>query len=344
MALEDGEHVELPFVTNKKKNPSQQTMSSHTPIVIDPEDPSGLQQLANAAFLQATDVPEEVRSRLPLETVLISALLKTNIPGRLSKTSIIQTVDKCASPLDPCWTIDELFKTSLPPRTWLCDAEETLSTMWVSGTRSIKPPSSPSPNLRFPLWVVNFWNTAVYVAEQRDQWRAAEDWLSRRVQDAGTRNARNLLGKVPWGLRLWPLVGHDKETPVGYLAGLLSNEWLGERHINTISSYLNAREQRELGSRSTNLVADLDFQAYLSNSSRATAETIRAHGGLRMYAERISDHTYSRVFIPAHVGGNHWIVFSVDFEKQTFEYGEFARLHANRFAYLGYVKRELTPG
>ena len=71
------------------------------------------------------------------------------------------------------------------------------------------------------------------------------------------------------------------------------------------------------------LVADQDLQTYVSNNSGATVEAIQAHEGLRTYAQRISDHEYSRLFIPAHVGGNHWIVFSVDFEKQTFEYGEF---------------------
>lgn len=173
------------------------------------------------------------------------------------------------------------------------------------------------------------------VVEQRDKWRAAEGWLSKRVQDSEIRKARDLLEKVPWGLRLWPLAGPDKETRVGHLAELLSNEWLGERHIDTISSYLNAQVQGEPGSRPTNLVAGLDLQAYLSNNSRSTAETMQSHEGLRMYARRISDHKYSRLFIPAHVGGNHWIVFSVDFEKYTFEYGE--------FVYVGMRKHVRLP-
>lgn len=297
-------------------------MSSRVPIIVEPRDPSGFELLADAVFLRATDVPEGVRSYLPSETASISTLLKTDIPNLLSKTSIIQPAHLCTSPLDPCWTIDELFKTSLPPRSWLYDLGENISTMWVSGTRSIRPPSSSSPNLRFPLWVLNFWDTAVEVVEQRDRWRAGKDWLSRRVQDAGIHEARSLLEKVPWGLRLWSLVGHDKETRVGYLAGLLSNEWLGERHINTISSYLNSRAQREPGLGPTNLVADLDLYVYLLNNSRSTAEIIRAHEGFKAYTKRILDRKCSRLFIPAHVGGNHWIVFSVDFEKHTFEYGE----------------------
>ena len=310
-------------ICNHGKNLLPQTMSSNVPIVIDPEALTGLEQLANASFLQVTDIPEVIRSHLPPETAPIPILLETKIPTRLPKISIIQPVHLCTSPLDPRWTADELFKTSLPPRTWLYALEESLSQIWISGIRSIKPPSSSSPDLRFPLWIANFWNIAVEVAEQRDQWKAAGDWLSRRVQDSEICRARNLLENVPWGLRLWSLAGHDKETRVGYLAGLLSNEWLGERHIDTISSYLNTRVQREC-SRPTSLVADLDLQTYLSNNSRATAEKIQAHDGLRTYAQRILDHRYSRLFIPAHVGGNHWIVFSVDFEKHTFEYGEFA--------------------
>ena len=308
--------------SNRKKI-LQQTMSSNLPIIIDSKAPTGLVQLADAAFLQATDVPKDIRSCLPPEAAPISTLLKANIPNCLPKTSIVRPVDLSTSPLDPCWTVDELLKTSIPPRTWLDTLEQDLSQMWTSGTCSIKPPLSPNLNLRFPLWIANFWNTAVEVVEQRDRWKAAEDWLSKKVQNSEIRKARNLLEKLPWGLRLWPLVGSDKETRVGHLARLLSNEWLGERHINMISSYLNTSAQGEPGLRPRSLVADLDLQAYLYNNSRATAETIQAHEGLKTYSQSISDHKYSRLFIPAHVGGDHWIAFSVDFERCTFEYGEF---------------------
>lgn len=304
-------------------------MSSQEPIVIDPETPSGLECLLAAALIDVTDVPKDVWSRLPAETVPVSSLLKANIPDCLSNTSIMRAAHLCFSPLDPHWTIDELFKTPLPSRSWLDSLEINLSKMWGSGTCSIVPPQSPNPDLWFPLWVVNFWNTAVEVAEQRDKWRAAEGWLSGRMQDSGVREARGLLEKIPWGLRLWSLTGHDKVTRVGHLAGLLSNEWLGERHIDTVSSCLDMRAQREPGSRPTILIAGADLNVYLSYSSGATIEAVQAHSGLGMYAKQISDHNYSRVFIPALVGRNHWIVFSVDFEKYTFEYGELALLRVN---------------
>jgi hypothetical protein len=106
---------------------------------------------------------------------------------------------------------------------------------------------------------MNFWNMAVEVAERRDRWRAADGWLSRKVQYSEIHNSRDLLEKVLWGLRLRSLAGYDKETWVWYLAGLLSDEWLGERHTNAISLYLNVRAQRELGLQPTGPAAGLDL-------------------------------------------------------------------------------------
>ena len=52
------------------------------------------------------------------------------------------------------------------------------------------------------------------------------------------------MDRVPWGLRLWPLTGYNQVTRVGFLAGLLSNEWLAEWHVDMLVAYLNNRLQR----------------------------------------------------------------------------------------------------
>src|ERR1700679_2512068 len=51
----------------------------------------------------------------------------------------------------------------------------------------------------------------------------------------------------------------------------------------SISSYLNMQEQQESGLRSAALVAGLALSVYLSSNARATAETIQANEGLKMY-------------------------------------------------------------
>jgi len=63
-------------------------------------------------------------------------------------------------------------------------------------------------------------------AEGPVAWLATADWVSRRAQGPEIHEARNLLKRAPRGIRLWSLVGHDKVTRTGYLAELLSNQWL----------------------------------------------------------------------------------------------------------------------
>ena len=96
--LEGKKSVGAVFVTNER----ERTLGDHLLIVIDPEAPSGVEQLANAVFLQAPNIPAEAQSRLPPEMATVSIPLEADLPNRLSYTSIIQPVHLCASPLDPC--------------------------------------------------------------------------------------------------------------------------------------------------------------------------------------------------------------------------------------------------
>jgi hypothetical protein len=78
------------------------TISLNVPIVVNPEVPTGLTQLADAVFkLEVTDVPEDIQSHLPRDGSHMT-LLGANIPTRLSKMTIIRPVNLCASPRDPC--------------------------------------------------------------------------------------------------------------------------------------------------------------------------------------------------------------------------------------------------
>lgn len=298
-------------------------MYHQAPTNTEPEPPSALEHSVVADSLEEINVPDHISSHLPAATVSVYALVASNLPSGLSDTSDIRRPLWCFTRQDPCWVIDELFETPLPPRAWLDTLRENLSQMRRYGMRSIMPPSSLDQNLLFPLWVVSFWSTAVEVAEQRDMWIAIEDWVLRAIQEPSIREFRTLLENVHWDLRLWSLQGPDKETRIGHLAGLLSDQWLDERHIGTISSYLNDRVQREPVLRPKSWVAGLDLQFYLLGNARATERTILDNDGLRTYTQKIYTHQYSPVFVPVHVGGDHWILFFVDFENQKFGYGEF---------------------
>lgn len=65
------------------------------------------------------------------------------------------------------------------------------------------------------------------------------------VARPGNPTGRGTVAQNPVGVEAnWPLAGYNQDTKVGLLAGLLSNDWLGERHIDTLVAYLNDRFQK----------------------------------------------------------------------------------------------------
>jgi len=61
------------------------------------------------------------------------------------------------------------------------------------------------------------------------------------IRSLEIQEAEKLLDRIPQGLGLCSLAEHGKSTRLGFLAGLLSNEWLAERRIDTLVSYLDGR-------------------------------------------------------------------------------------------------------
>ena len=65
-----------------------------------------------------------------------------------------------------------------------------------------------SGNLRFPLWIGTFWLEMTMIIEQREMEEGtgvdANDGAKSRNQEA-----EKLLERTLWGLRLWPLTGHN---------------------------------------------------------------------------------------------------------------------------------------
>ena len=80
-------------------------------LLSSPEPLTALELLANAAFLEATDVPKDIQSHLPSKTAPITTLLKTNTPALLPTTLILRPVHLYTFLLEPNWSIDELLKT-----------------------------------------------------------------------------------------------------------------------------------------------------------------------------------------------------------------------------------------
>jgi len=207
------------------RRPSKKMPSISPPIDIDPDAPSGLGVLAIAILQQEKSVPEKVLRRIPAETMSASDLIIAVLPKHLQ--GVLRSLESCLSKRAPDWTAEHLWKTCIPPRTWLSDLDTAVDREWASGICSIEVPTG-NRDVRFPLWIGNFWLEMVEVMEQREKWKRAQGWMLTMLRGPEIQEAEKLWDRTPWGLRLWPLVGHDQSTRVGFLAGLLSNDWLAE--------------------------------------------------------------------------------------------------------------------
>jgi len=136
------------------------------------------------------------------------------------------------------------------------------------------------------------------------------DWVSRRVQNANVYEARELMRRIPWGTRVSVLAGAASSSFVGVLARLLSADWLGESHLDTLVSYLNLRSER-VGVGNF-WASDCYLSMCLKRIYRTARKTIRANRDLIKYQDKITVHGYKYLLFPANLNGNHWIVFGVD--------------------------------
>ena len=159
------------------------------------------------------------------------------------------------------------------------------------------------------------------VVGQKGEWERAECWVSSQVQDTKVYEARELMRRVPWGMKIWALHGADSSSVVGVLAGLLSTEWVRERHLDTLASSLNFCAAKDRNGAEECWVGDVYLSVCLKRVYRAAKRSINEDWDLKKYRDTITTNGYKRLFFPANLNGNHWIVFGVDLVKKEYCYG-----------------------
>ena len=306
---------------NRESSPFRTLMDE--PIEIDGDPLSGFDTLLQAALDNETRTPQAILDFIPSPTIPVSSLLEKKLPALLYRSAInLRPVELCMTDSAARWTIEELFEAPIPPREWLSKLEISLEKKWLTRARvnSIRHPTVSG--LHLPLWAGNFWYSVVGAAEQKEEWRRAERWISGKVQDVGVYEARKLMGRIPWGMKIWALAGMDSLSAIGVLAGLLSSDWVAERHLDTLASHLNFCVSRGRKGGEGCWVGDVYFSTCFKRIHRATKKSIRDDWDLKKYQKTVTGHGYKRLLFPANLGGEHWIVFSVDLVKNEFCYGK----------------------
>ena len=311
------------------------------PIEVDVDPQTRIEALLGLAWDTETQIPNEVLGLIPSDSITVSSLLEKTLPNLLqSSAANLRSVDSCVSHIAARWTIEELLKAPIPPRTWLGDLDITLKKRWFTPCTRVNSVRHPTIlDLRLPLWIGRFWYSLVGAVEQKKEWRRAEGWVLCQEQDEKAYEARELMRRIPWGMRVHILAGADSSSFVGVLARFLSANWLAERNLDTLVSHLNFRARNEMGGAGEYWVGDVYLSICVKRMYRAAKKDINANWDLTKYQNEITKHGHKRLLFPANLNGNHWIVFGVDLVKSQFCYGT-----PSRFSKCGDALPLYDPG
>ena len=216
----------------------------------------------------------------------------------------------------------------VPSTKWLGDLDKGIGEAWLKGANSVEHPGNPK--IRFPLWVGTFWTALSDIIEEQKEWRCAREWVDALAQGPETHGVRSLFCRIPCDASVWVLTTETERagTSVSFFAQMLSDRLLAERHIDAFVAYLNIQVRRCQPSTPGVFVADLSLSVTLSNYLNIPAHKIQGCRPLQQYAAMFKTKAYRRLMFPARVGGKkdgHWVVFSVDFKKAEYSFGELYR-------------------
>lgn len=158
--------------------------------------------------------------------------------------------------------------------------------------------------------------------EKQAMWQAADEWLARwgksgeQLEEAD--RAREMMSCLPWGFNIMALgAGCSKEN----LTVLLSDDWIDGEIIDMMMFDLAARVRLDPELQKTTVVATLNLQMHIHRAYDTGDYSKESVPLLCRYTKLFKERKRSRLYFPAHISGNHWVPFSIDFKKETIQHG-----------------------
>jgi hypothetical protein len=208
----------------------------------------------------------------------------------------------------------------IPPKAWLEQLDKDFGQAWLNGAQSIE--DKRYKNSRLQLCALTYWKEMRIVIEKRAIWQAADEWLARwgkngeQLEEAD--HAREMMSCLPWGLDITALgAGCPKEN----LTVLLSDNWIDGETIDMMMFDLAARVRLDPELQKTTVVAALNLQMHIHRAFDTGDYSKESVPLLCRYTKLFKEKKRSRLHFPAHIMGNHWVPFSIDFKKETIQHG-----------------------
>lgn len=189
-----------------------------------------------------------------------------------------------------------------------------------------------SPNIRLPLWVLEYWRKSHRVVEHKGHWGPAIAWLKWKK----SQETIDILREVPWKYQT-----PDKELSntldISDLALFCSEKWLGNAQMDAMSAVLNDRlisSQIEASVQPNNFFQKLHTAYCFSRDTYSTEISTRF---LRKIADDLKSgavpntctalavcFTQNGVILPEgqQSPSNHWCALIIDINQCTLHYGD----------------------
>ena len=273
------------------------------------------------SYEKVTTIPPEIYALFPFPEDSVESLISPQSPfkPRPIGGKVLPLARSCIVDDGVQWNKDELLTAPIPPHKWLGDLEHELKGQLSAGRYPTAVQHPTIPTLRLPLWIANLWFTIRVTAAQKRVWTEAMAWLaSGEVQGEEVDRASELIKDLTWGTTVWPLP--EPITHIGLLAELLSTRWLRERHLDLWGLYLTHRAGEDAN---TYYIGGVHIAEFLKGLPKAKKEgkVWAESGSVFDTLARVIREGYTTILLPAHINGNHWVLFRIDLEKKTFAYG-----------------------
>ncbi|OJT07821.1 hypothetical protein TRAPUB_1281 [Trametes pubescens] len=269
-----------------------------------------------AARREVLSIPEKHASLLPATSLSVLDLLALKLQAQPSNY-VTPEAERAFSFEDPNDDLPALSKRRIPPDAFLRKLHKAFGPAWFNGAQSIV--DTGFKQSRVPPYALTYWSEMSIILVKKATWQRAEGWLTRWEREPGfleeADHARILMGSLAWDAQIQAL---GSDTSAENLAGLLSEDWLDDEHINMLLQEVYSRARLDPTLSRKVAVLPLVLQQVISNARMRSNWTHPLLDRCSRYITSGRKHLY----FPVNVGGVHWVPCVIDFEAQVVRYGD----------------------
>ena len=275
---------------------------------------SGTASMSHLTWAQASEIPPPLSVRIPLRTLSVPLLLNQPFPTILD-TPTLPEPPTCLGVTPVSCNLNTVYDLPIPPRDWCTTLELAAKARWDKQEELVSFQHPTEPGQVLPLGVMLFWQEMHRIMKEQRRWRKAVHWVLQRDESPERVMVINLIERTPWGLQVWIPGLSGRGIVIGAFANLLSFAWLGDRHMDAITAYLNT-----MGSK-TWWAGNIALTATFQQVPNMSEEEIERNQVLGKAKEEIAHRKAKNILLPVNLDNIHWIIVHVDLAKKRYSYG-----------------------